>query len=194
VDAIVVAGGAARRMGGADKPGQRVGDRTMLGRVVDAVRDVAAHTVVVVVGPRHDDVADVVWCIEEPAGGGPVAAIAAGLQHTSSDVVLVLAADLPEIGPAVPLLIDALRGADCAVLVDANGRRNPLAAAWRRAQLQAAIAGIGEVAGAAARAMLDGVLVAEVPDAGGWGTDCDTWDDLAAARRRAAAQADRRTS
>ena len=48
-DAVILAGGAARRMGGVDKPGLRVGGRTMLERVVDAVR---GATVVVVGPPR----------------------------------------------------------------------------------------------------------------------------------------------
>jgi molybdopterin-guanine dinucleotide biosynthesis protein A len=100
----------------------------------------------------------------------------------SSDVVLVLAADLPEIGAGLPALLDAVRSADCAVMVDAGGRRNPLAAAWQRASLRRALDAIGVAEGGRASALLDSVRVVEVVDAGGWGTDCDTWDDLARAR------------
>ncbi|MGW7786766.1 NTP transferase domain-containing protein, partial [Streptomyces tricolor] len=35
-DAVVLAGGAARRLGGADKPGLRVGGRALLDRVLAA--------------------------------------------------------------------------------------------------------------------------------------------------------------
>ncbi|WP_198601894.1 NTP transferase domain-containing protein, partial [Streptomyces sp. MH60] len=35
-DAVVLAGGAARRLGGADKPGLRVGARALLDRVLAA--------------------------------------------------------------------------------------------------------------------------------------------------------------
>ncbi|MBT2472738.1 NTP transferase domain-containing protein, partial [Streptomyces sp. ISL-66] len=49
-DAIVLAGGAARRLGGADKPGLLVGGRPLLDRVLDACAD--ARTTVVVGGRR----------------------------------------------------------------------------------------------------------------------------------------------
>ena len=38
-DAVVLAGGAARRLGGADKPGVRVGGRALLDRVLTACAD-----------------------------------------------------------------------------------------------------------------------------------------------------------
>ncbi|MEH6375729.1 NTP transferase domain-containing protein, partial [Streptomyces sp. KLMMK] len=38
-DAVVLAGGAARRLGGADKPTLRVGGRTLLDRVLEACAD-----------------------------------------------------------------------------------------------------------------------------------------------------------
>ncbi|MGW0901366.1 NTP transferase domain-containing protein, partial [Streptomyces goshikiensis] len=38
-DAIVLAGGAARRLGGVDKPALPVGARTLLDRVLDACPD-----------------------------------------------------------------------------------------------------------------------------------------------------------
>lgn len=49
-DAIVLAGGAAKRLGGADKPGIRVGGRALLDRVLAACAD--ASTTVVVGGRR----------------------------------------------------------------------------------------------------------------------------------------------
>lgn len=194
MDAIVLAGGAGSRLGGADKPDQRVGSATLLQRVVDAVRglgpvdvnvdvdvDVA---VVVVVGPERDGVDGVTWCREHPPGGGPVAAIAAGLPHTGSDELLVLAADLPWIAGAVAPLLAALTTGECAVLVDASGRRNPLASAWRREALVRALGRVERHAGARAFTLLDGVDVVDVPDPAGWGDDCDTPDDLARARLR----------
>ncbi|MFF6775602.1 DUF6457 domain-containing protein [Streptomyces sp. NPDC012637] len=77
-DAIVLAGGAARRLGGADKPGVRVGGRPLLDRVLAACRD--AGRIVVVAEPRAT-AHPVEWAREEPPGGGPVAALDAGLRR-----------------------------------------------------------------------------------------------------------------
>jgi molybdopterin-guanine dinucleotide biosynthesis protein A len=180
-DAIVLAGGQARRMDGADKPALEVGGSPLLDRVVSAC---AGASRIVVVGPQRDVVARVTWARESPAGSGPVAAIAAALPLVDAPVVLLLAADLPWIAPAVPVLLDAVGGADVAALVDADGRRNLLAAAWRRDVLTAALSRTGEPAGAPVRALYEGVACVDVPDPRGWGQDCDTWDDLARARER----------
>ncbi|MCU1657529.1 MAG: molybdopterin-guanine dinucleotide biosynthesis protein [Pseudonocardiales bacterium] len=181
-DAIVLAGGRGTRLAGADKPALDVGGASLLDRVLSAV---AAAERIVVVGPPRPVARPVVWCQEQPAGGGPVAGIDAGLAHVAADTVAVVAADLPWIAPAVPNLLAGTRHADVAVLVDADGRRNYLAAAWRREALAGALTALGGTTGAAARTLFTDVAVIEVPDPAGWGADCDTWDDLDAARRRA---------
>jgi molybdopterin-guanine dinucleotide biosynthesis protein A len=178
-DAIVLAGGTAARLGGADKPQLTIAGRSLLDHTVAAVRGAER---VIVVGPEQLVDGTVLFCREEPPGGGPVAAIAAGLGHTSSDVVVVLAADLPFVAPAIPLLLDALPPVGAALLVDHSGRVNYLAAAWRRASLDAALAALGDPAGASARALTELTPRVPVPDEGGWGRDCDTWEDLAQAR------------
>jgi molybdopterin-guanine dinucleotide biosynthesis protein A len=178
-DAIVLAGGRARRLGGLDKPALVVGRRSLLEHVLDAVGD-AARTVVV--GPERLTTRTVSWCREEPAGAGPVAAIAAALPLVESAVTVLAAADLPNLKPAVAPLLAATQQADAGVLVDNAGHRNVLAAAWRTAALRRAVERLPTPAGAAVRALYDGVVVLEVPDPAGWGRDCDSWDDLAAAR------------
>jgi molybdopterin-guanine dinucleotide biosynthesis protein A len=182
-DAIVLAGGAAARLGGADKPALDVGGASLLDRVLAAVAEAGR---IVVVGPTRSVARPVIWCREEPPCGGPVAALAAGVSHVEADVLLSLAADLPWIGPAVPVLCAALAGstADCAALVDGDGRVNYLAAAWRRASLVRALTALDEPGGAAMRALVSTVTLLEVPDEGGWGLDCDTWDDIDGVRRR----------
>jgi molybdopterin-guanine dinucleotide biosynthesis protein A len=185
-DAIVLAGGAGRRLGGVDKPAELVGGRSLLERVVAAAGDAQR---VVVVGPRRSqrlEVPNVIWRREAPPGSGPVAAIAAGVGETSAPTVLVLAADLPDIAPAIPRLRSAVEaGTHLALLADEEGRPNLLAAAWRREALLSALRVLGDPVGVAVRSL---VAVAGaptlVPDIGGWGRDCDTWEDLAAARRR----------
>jgi molybdopterin-guanine dinucleotide biosynthesis protein A len=185
-DAIVLAGGRATRLGGADKPALALGNRSLLELVVAAVDDAAR---VIVVGPTRPLTSvrrAVQWYREDPPGGGPVAGLAAGLKHVAADVVVILAADLPSIAPAVAPLLAALAAgpADWAALVDDGGRVNYLAAAWRRVALQQAMAALGEVSGASMRALTAGATLAPVPDTQGWGLDCDTWGDVDEARRR----------
>jgi molybdopterin-guanine dinucleotide biosynthesis protein A len=79
--AVILAGGAARRVGGAMKPAYRIGGRMLVERVLDAVPTPQWWPRIVVGPPELAQFlpADVRLTREVPAGGGPVAAIAAGL-------------------------------------------------------------------------------------------------------------------
>lgn len=74
--AVVLTGGAGRRMGGVDKTALPVGGSRMRDRVLAAVADARPR---IVVGPADDLPAGVRGVREQPAGAGPVAALAAGL-------------------------------------------------------------------------------------------------------------------
>ena len=93
--AVVLAGGAARRMNGADKPALTVAGQSMLTRVLAAVHDADPRIVVGRVPP--DLPVHVHSTSEEPPGGGPVAAASAGLALVPEGVTwtALLAADLP---------------------------------------------------------------------------------------------------
>ncbi|MGN6722626.1 MAG: molybdenum cofactor guanylyltransferase [Marmoricola sp.] len=177
---IVLAGRSSARLGGADKAMVDLDGITLLDRVLSAT-DAEA----VVVGPERPTSRPVLWCEEEPVGGGPVAAFAAGLAVAPpSEMVLLLGSDLPFIGGAVAPLLST--SADVAVLVDADGRANYLASAWRRHVVEAALARVGDPTGLPMRRLVDGLTVEEVRDTGGWGFDCDTWDAVEEARERGA--------
>ncbi|MET8548597.1 molybdenum cofactor guanylyltransferase [Micromonospora zamorensis] len=201
--AVVLAGGAARRMGGVDKPGLPVGGRPMRDRVLAAVSDATPR---VLVGPA-DVVPDGVRVTrEDPPGGGPVAATAAGLALLDPDTALVtlLAADLPlltrsAIGELLNHLaptgrvesVDPVVGPgperpDGACFVDGDGRRQSLCGVWRVAALRAGLDRLtvergGSLSGAPVRALLAGLVVREVPWSGDgpppW-FDCDTDEDV----------------
>lgn len=182
-DAIVLAGGAARRLGGIDKATLVVGGRTLLNRVVDAC-DGAGR--VVVVGPVRPTHADVVWCREEPAGGGPVSAIAAGLDAVGAPLVVVLACDLPYVTPAAvdDLVAAASTGHDGVVYADKGGRAQPLVGVYWRASLRRALRGVVHpYGGAALREVTEQLTLMLLPDEVGASRDCDTWDDVEEARR-----------
>lgn len=182
-DAVVLAGGSGRRLGGVDKPALLVGDRSLLDGVLAAV--VGAQRVVVV-GPLRALPCDVVQVREDPPGGGPAAALAAGLARVGAPAVVLLAADLPTVSaPLVHALVTAAAGHDGALLVDDDGRDQVLTGAWSTAALQAAVAG-RDLHGAPLRAVLGGLDVVRVPaadvGAAGW-ADVDTPADLDRARR-----------
>ena len=179
-DAIVLAGGSARRLGGVDKPAVEIDGVPLLDRVLAASADAAS---VVVVGPPRPTAVPVQWTRESPVGGGPVPALAAGLSFGSSDFVVVLAADLPFLDPAAVRELLAAVESDAAVYTDADGKDQLLAAAFRRAPLTSAIAAIAELSGTRLAAVFEPLTVARVQDTRGVTADCDTWDAIAEARR-----------
>ncbi|HKT01422.1 MAG TPA: NTP transferase domain-containing protein [Rugosimonospora sp.] len=191
--ALVLAGGAGRRLGGPGKPVLPVGGATMLDRVLAAVGSAAAR---IVVGPDALPLPPGVrLASEQPPGGGPVAAIAAGLPLVPTAEVALLAADLPFLSAgAIAELRGALRGSlDGAVFVDGDGRRQTLCGVWHTAALRARVAGLsvgepggGALGGRSLRELLAGLAVAEVAYHGGgpppW-YDCDTPAELERAER-----------
>ncbi|MCH5672541.1 NTP transferase domain-containing protein [Streptomyces gilvus] len=186
-DAVVLAGGAARRLGGADKPGLSVGGRALLDRVLAACAD--ARRTVVVAEPRPTP-RPVLWAREDPPGGGPLAALGAGLRHTKAGTVVVLSADLPFLAAeTVRRLLTAVgaSSADGALLTDADGRDQPLVAAYRAPALERELAALAEehdgLTGLPLRRLTAGLDLTRVPDPVA-SFDCDTWDDIATARAR----------
>ncbi|MFD3991866.1 NTP transferase domain-containing protein [Streptomyces sp. NPDC058583] len=192
-DAVVLAGGAAQRLGGADKPGVRVGGRALLDRVLAACRG-ADRTVVV--GDSRPTVHPVRWTREDPPGGGPLAALDAGVRagvgESGADVLLVLSADLPFLDEdTVHRLLGALADApdaEAALLTDAGGRDQPLVAAYRAAPLRRELARIteerGTLAGGPLRQLTGALRLTRVAAGPLASFDCDTWEDIATARAR----------
>ncbi|GHC87304.1 molybdenum cofactor guanylyltransferase [Nocardiopsis terrae] len=176
LDAVVLAGGAAARMGGADKPGLAVAGRTLLERVVDAVRDHHPGAHVTVVGPERDR-PRARYVREDPPGGGPVPALRAGLPHVGAPWFALLAADLPYLAPEhLAALGAAAPGHDGAVLVDAAGRAQWLTGVWRTEALRTALANYG---GRSLYGLLEPLDPARVPLAGDPGDfDVDTPEAL----------------
>ena len=184
-DVVVLAGGGARRLDGADKPGLKVGDRTLLQRVVDAARGAGR---VVVVGPHRELSAEpgrppVSWVQEQPAGAGPVGALQVGLAEVGAPVVVLLAADLPFLpGAVVDRLARIADAGSGGVVLDDGGRQQWLLSAWPTALLRAAL--VGAAADASVRSVLAGLPWAAVEGTAEAGYDCDTFAELAEARRR----------
>ncbi|MCR6688468.1 NTP transferase domain-containing protein [Cellulomonas sp.] len=195
-DAVVLAGGAGRRLEGAVKPELVLGGRALVDHALDAVSRARRR---VLVAPPALARPGVPTTLEDPPLGGPVAGIAAGLAllvappanvagvpgpagaARAADVVVVLACDVPRAGSVVPALVAAASapGTDGARLVDAEGAPQHLVAAYRTDALRTALASLGEVRGASVRRLVAGLHLRDVPDPGGAGEDVDTWADAA---------------
>lgn len=178
-DAVVLAGGGGIRLGGVDKALIEIGGVSLLGRALAAVH---AAERIVAVGPRRRSELRVRWVREDPAGAGPVHALRAGLAHVAADIVVVLAVDHPLVTEStIAAVLDAAHGHDGAMVCDSGGHAQPLVGAYRRPVLEERILALDRTEDTAVRELVIGLDLASVLDAGA-AMDCDTWEQVAAAR------------
>jgi molybdopterin-guanine dinucleotide biosynthesis protein A len=180
--AVVLTGGTAARMGGADKAALEIDGVTLLERSIAATTAVAE---VVVVGEEVPTSRAVAWTREDPPGGGPAAGLLAGLDRFASapDLVVVLAVDMPRLNAGtvarLTWAVEADADVDGAVLVDVGGRRQTLAAVYRYAALTAARPpDRADEHGLPVRRLLAPLRLTEVPAVGDEARDVDTWESL----------------
>ncbi len=183
--AVVLTGGTGTRLGGADKAALEVDGVTTLERALAAT---SAAAEVVVVGREVATSRPVTWTRENPPGGGPAAALLAGLRAFTlpPQVVCVLAVDMPRVHAAtvarLTWAVEADPDADGALLTDAAGRRQFLAAVYRFCPLAAA--GPPDPAaehGLSMRRLVGGLRLVGVAAVGEEARDLDTWEDVRAA-------------
>lgn len=195
--AVVLAGGGSRRLG-RDKLAVDIGATSVLDRLLGGVAATLPGVPIVCVGPPRTTVQDVQWCQEQPAGGGPAAALASALasrpaSSLSSGLAAVLAGDLPFGADALPELTAATaddRGAaDAWLAVDGQHVLQPLLGVYRCASLRTALAGGG--VGRSVRSLLAGMGVRGVAVPARALLDVDTEQDVAVVRAEAARQAHR---
>ena len=130
IAAVVLAGGAARRMGGGDKPLLEVGGQPMLARVIAALRpDVAA----IAISANGDPARFAAFGLPvlpdgRFAGEGPLAGILAGLDWTArigAAALLTVPGDTPFVPTGLPAALHPPPA--CAV---SGGRTHHLVALW----------------------------------------------------------------
>lgn len=175
-DGIVLAGASSKRFGGADKALVELGGRPFLQRSLDALVDSRKS---VVVGPIRRGYLPTAWVADEPPDGGPVSALGAGLATTDSEIVVVLAVDMPLVRRSdVRELVDVLLAdtSDAVVLADAFGHVSYLAGAYRREPLLNRLRLLPVLEGAKLRVALGDLEVRtlESPAA----RDCDSPEEL----------------
>jgi molybdopterin-guanine dinucleotide biosynthesis protein A len=196
-DTIILAGGKATRMGGADKPSLEVSGEPMLVSVARAAAAAGTARLIVVGPPRGGAVGrgleaiaalvpgGVVTVREEPAGAGPVAAVRRGLTEVSAPWAALLAADLPFLTGAwlTALLALAAAGPSAgAILVDDGGRAQWLAGCWRAGVVRVALAGYGGQSLGGVLGPLEPAQCQPGQDLAAPWLDCDSQEELAAAR------------
>lgn len=176
--AVVLAGGTAVRMDGADKAAVELDGRTLLEHALDALVD--ADEVVAVMPESVPTSRPVTVTQEDPPHGGPAAGLLTGLDALSRPAayVVVLAVDMPWVTTmTVRRLRRAAEGHDGAFLVDATGRRQ-LAGVVDVGRLLAADPGPEGRHGLPLHRLLEGLDLVEVAAEDREGRDVDTWADL----------------
>ena len=188
-DAVVLSGGRGSRLGGVVKARLLCRDGglsvPLLRRAVSAAEGAKR---IVVVGDGVAGLPSTVRLVREnPAFGGPAAALEAGVRELEregrqEEFVLVLACDMPQIGQAVDGLLAAAASDarhDGVLAIDTAGRAQYLAAVYRLTALRRAMASAREIGldGMSMRALLHGLRLAETPVPRGATDDVDDWDD-----------------
>jgi molybdenum cofactor guanylyltransferase len=134
-DTVILAGGRAARLAGADKPGLVVGGAPMLVLVARAAAAAGTRRLIIV-GPRRPGAVQqalsaaaaglpggLIYVGEEPPGSGPVPALRRGFAEVSAPWLALLAADLPFLtGTHVAAILAACHAAPSADSPAASAR------------------------------------------------------------------------
>jgi molybdopterin-guanine dinucleotide biosynthesis protein A len=121
IDAAILAGGRARRFGGADKSALLVGGRTIRERQLEALRAVTP---------------DVRVIVEDPVPGcGPLGGLHTALSETAADATIVVACDMPYLSAPLLRHMCGLAAEADAVVPQTERGYHPLCAVYTRACL-----------------------------------------------------------
>ena len=158
VVAVVLAGGQSLRFA-PDKLAAKIGGQTLLDLTLSAVPE---EFDLVLVGPARPISRPVEFVREQPAGGGPAAALVTGLRYAltkSSAAVVVLPGDAPRAGVGALVLLKRMLAdptTQAVVAVDDQNRVQPLQLALtaQAAEALVELAGPEQGANASARALI----------------------------------------
>ena len=145
VTGVILAGGHSTRLGTLrSKPLIALGGKMLLARVADVLKPICRELILVVRPGQDDDIPDLglalrMHVVEDSAEAtGPIAALSAGLEASTTPLTFVAGADHPFL--SAPLIIEMLRQSDlrdeasdqrfAAVVIRYRGRLNPLHAVY----------------------------------------------------------------
>lgn len=180
-DSIIVAGGSATRMGGADKAMLPLG----LGGnalIADVIQSCPGKVFIVGYPREIGTVANesVTWVPDLNPGGGPAAGIWSGLTKVSSEYVFISAADQTLSQETVGKLVAAALGNDGAWAIRSDGSGQPLCACVRTELLRDLLAKTQGVNQSPLR-LLSNLKMVGVNVNPNQVVDFDTWQDVAKA-------------
>lgn len=187
VVAVVLAGGAGTRMGGADKGLLPFRGRPLVAHVLDRVAPQVDS--VLVSANRHLDTYRTFGCpvvTDLPAGdpfAGPLAGIQAAWHATDAPLLLCVPCDVPHLPVDLRLRLQAALGAAPIAVASCAGRWEPTICLMRRESLPALDAFLA-AGGRKVREWQAGIgaVACEFPDASPF-ANCNTPEDLAGAVR-----------
>ncbi|CAB4653661.1 unannotated protein [freshwater metagenome] len=157
---IVLSGGTSRRFG-SDKSQAKIAGKSLIAIILGSI---PSEFKVVIVGEDPKIESSQYQCVlEEPIGGGPLAGFKAGLDVSESELVALIATDMPFASGPVLNLINSIRTHDDAVMyVDAKGFNQPLAAVYRSKSVERALTDMGELHGKSMRELVSHLNIQEI--------------------------------
>ena len=157
---IVLSGGTSLRFG-SDKSLATIEGKSLIARIIEAI---PLKFEIIIVGP-DPVLSDAIYsCVREyPPNGGPAAGFKAGLEACTSEIVVLIATDMPFATTRTINLLNSLTSHDDAVMyVDMAGFKQPLAAVYRAEPVEQAFAHMGEINGKSMHELVSHLNVREI--------------------------------
>ena len=176
---IVLTGGTSKRFG-SDKSQAKIDGESLIQRILSSI---PSEFETIIVGPDPQILNARYRTVQEnPLGGGPLAGFKAGLELCESEVVLLIATDMPFAVSRALHLMESMKPHDDAVLyVDAEGFKQSLAAIYRVEAVERALSLMGNTDGQSMQTMLTHLQIREIPmskEVAQALSDIDTTEDL----------------
>lgn len=160
LSAMILTGGSSSRFG-SDKSQAKFGAHSLIEKLLITL---PSEIDIVIVGPQlMSATREVTYTQENPRGGGPVAAIAAGLKLIDSEFVAIIATDMPFASAILAVLTQNFPETDDAVIpLDSVGIPQPLCALYRSDALVRALTELGSTQGQSMRNLVQNLSVKEL--------------------------------
>lgn len=146
---MILTGGTSSRFG-SDKSQAKLGAHSLIENLLITL---PPEIDIVIVGPQlENNSRQVRYTQEHPLGGGPVAAIEAGLNLINSEFVVIIATDMPFASQILTVLTENFPDTeDATIPLDSAGIRQPLCALYRSDALVRALKKLGSTHGQSVR-------------------------------------------